>query len=76
MLTFWDKEWYIFVMYMMSEETRSMLQEAIAYGSAAPKFSAENDWRKTSRGNPLLAKNRFRTIEEVDAELVSRLGIK
>lgn len=76
MLTFWDKEWYIFVMYMMSEETRSMLQETVAYGSAAPKFSAENDWRKTSRGNPLLAKNRFRTIEEVDAELVSKLGIK
>lgn len=63
-------------MYMMTEETKNMLQKAIAYGSAAPKFSAENDWRKTSRGNPLLAKNRFRTIEEVDAKLVSRLGIK
>ena len=73
---FLDKVWYIFVMYMMTEETKNMLQKAIAYGSAAPKFSAENDWRKTSRGNPLLAKNRFRTIEEVDAKLVSRLGIK
>ncbi len=76
MLTFLDKVWYIFVMYIMSEETKGMLQEAISYGNAAPRFAAENDWRKTSRGNPLLAKNRFRTAEEVDVELVSRLGIK
>lgn len=56
-------------MYRLSSETKSSLQTAMAFRKeyAKPVFSKKHDPRKVGRGNPLLSRRRFRTIEEVDS---------
>lgn len=63
-----DKREYDFSMYRLSSETKSSLQVAMAFRKedAKPVFSKKRDFRKVGRGNPLLSRRRFRTIEEVD----------
>lgn len=58
-------------MYRLSSETKSDLQVAMAFRKegAQPVFSKKRDPRKAGRGNPLLSRRRFRTIEEVDSGL-------
>ena len=55
-------------MYSLSSETKFSLQIAMATRNenAKPVFSKKRDSSKVSRGNPLLSRRRFRTIEEVD----------
>ena len=58
-------------MYRLSSETKFSLQVAMATRkeNAKPVFSKKRDSRKVGRGNPLLSRRRFRTIEEVDLGL-------
>ena len=58
-------------MYRLSSETKFSLQVAMATRkeNARPVFSKKRDLRKVGRGNPLLSRRRFRTIEEVDLGL-------
>lgn len=61
---------YIFDMYEMKSATRNDLQTAMTFcGSKKTVFSKKRDTRKTGRGNPLLSRKRFVTMEEVDSRL-------
>ena len=57
-------------MYEMKLETRDDLQLAMQFsGAKTAVFSKVRDSRKTGRGNPLLARRRFVTMQEIDSAL-------
>ena len=57
-------------MYEMKLETRNDLQTAMKFcGAKTAVFSKTRDSRKSGRGNPLLARRRFVTIQEIDSAL-------
>lgn len=59
-------------MYEMKSETRNDLQMAMKFcGAKTAVFSKVRDSRKAGRGNPLLARRRFVTIQEIDSALES-----
>ncbi|MBD5441854.1 MAG: hypothetical protein HDR34_00355 [Treponema sp.] len=64
-------------MYRLSSDTKSSLQVAMAFRKDDAKlvFSKKRDLRKVGRGNPLLSRRRFRTIEEVDSGLDALEGL-
>lgn len=66
-----DKKEYGFSMYSLSSKTKSFLQVAMTFRKedAQPVFSKKRDSCKVGRGNPLLSRRRFLTIEEVDSRL-------
>lgn len=72
-----DKREYDFSMYRLSSDTKSSLQVAMAFRKDDAKlvFSKKRDLRKVGRGNPLLSRRRFRTIEEVDSGLDALEGL-
>lgn len=68
---------YRISMYKMKPETRNDLQMATAFcGNEKTVFSKKRDARKTGRGNPLLSRKHFSTIEEIDSRLDEFAGAK
>lgn len=54
----------------MKMETRNDLLKAMTFcDKKAPDFSKKRDLRKIGRGNPLLARKRFTTMQEVEQRL-------
>ena len=62
-------------MYELNSETRKDLESAMSFcGNKNVIFSKKrNEW-KTGRGNPLLSRKRFTTIEEIDSRLENLFG--
>ena len=72
-------------MYVLRSETQQNLEACIAipfstvtamdssdgHRKLKPVFPSKRDLRKIGRGNPLLARRRFRTMEEVDKGLAA-----
>lgn len=57
-------------MYKMKSETQNDLQNAMKFcGAQTPVFSKKRDSRRTGRGNPLLSRRRFLTLQEIDSRL-------
>ncbi len=57
-------------MHEMKMETKNDLLKAMAFcGKKTPDFSKKRDLRKIGRGNPLLARKRFATRQEVEQRL-------
>ena len=73
------------MMYMLKSETQQNIEACvampfstiIAMDSSAErrniklKFPAKRDLRKIGRGNPMLARRRFKTMEDVDKGLAA-----
>ena len=61
---------YFIGMYKFKVETRKDLESAMSFcGSKNVIFSKKrNEWR-TGRGNPLLSRKRFTTIDEIDSRI-------
>ncbi len=54
----------------MKMETQKDLLKAMTFcGKKTPEFSKRRDLRKIGRGNPLLARKRFATMQEVERRL-------
>ena len=54
----------------MSKETSDMIQAIIANNSNSKVvFSHKRDLRKLGRGNPLLSRKRFSSIQEINKKL-------
>ena len=64
-------------MYNFKAETRKDLESAMSFCSGKKAvFSKKRNERKNGRGNPLLSRKRFTTIEEIDSRLDSLFGKK
>ena len=72
-------------MYTLKSETQKNIETCVAipfskivsmdsiddFKKNKPSFSSKRDFRKIGRGNPFLARKRFRTMEEVDKKLAA-----
>ena len=63
-------------MYVLAEKTRLLVNEAMQNKQETPVFSHKRDPRKIGRGNPLLARKRFKTIDTVDSALDTILNLR
>ena len=72
-------------MYMLKSETQKNIEACVAvpfstiiamdssdeHRKIEPKFPMKRDLRKIGRGNPMLARRRIRTMEDVDKGLAA-----
>ncbi len=66
---------YYTSMYKLNSETRKDLDSAMSFcENKKAFFSRDRDERKNGRGNPLLSRKRFTTIEEIDSRLENLFG--
>ena len=63
-------------MYVLSEKTKLALDQITANKAEQLTFSHKRDLRKIGRGNPLLSRRRFKTIESIDRELDKLLNVR
>ena len=64
-------------MHEMKMETKNDLLKAMTFcGKKTPDFSKQRDFRKIGRGNPLLARKRFATMQEVEQRLETIFNIR